>query len=139
MISNPMSVRRPVGLYRIFFRDQPLFSRGDIYRPDSAVRITSDGWIQRTFVSTGDLFPIRRPSRIETEICQPLDTLARRPHQEYASAFSLRAKGNAITIGRERRLRIIGSRILRQVDGILSAHPLKIDIPITGSVAGIND
>src|SRR2546427_9009572 len=139
MISNPISVRRPVGLYRIFFRDQPLYSCGDIYRPDSTVRITSDGWIQRTFVSTGDLFPVGRPGRIETEIRQPFYALTCRTHHEYPAAFSLRAKGNAITIGREPRLRIIGGRILRQVDGILPTHSLKIDIPITRSVSGINE
>src|SRR6266446_3263060 len=139
MISNPISVRRPVGLYRIFFRDQPLFSRGDIYRPDSTVRITSDGWIQRTFVSTGDLFPIRRPGRIETEIRQPLDTLAGCPHQEYAATISFGTKGNALAIRGEGGLRIIGSRILRQVERILPAHSLKIDIPITRSVSGINE
>src|SRR2546427_2546136 len=139
MISNPISVRRPVGLYRIFFRGQPLFSRGDIYRPDSTVRITSDGWIQRTFVSTGDLFTIRRPGRIETEIRQPLDTLAGRAHQEYASTFSLRAKGNALAIRGEGRLRIISGRILRQVDGILPAHALQVDVPISSGMAGVNE
>src|SRR5881628_2167420 len=128
MISNPISVRRPVGLYRIFFRDQPLFSRGDIYRPDSTVRITSDGWIQRTFVSTGDLFTIRRPSRIETEIRQTLDTLASRSHQEYATTISFGTKRNQLAIRRKGRLRIIGSRILRQVDGVLAAHALQVDV-----------
>src|SRR2546425_7663441 len=139
MISNPISVRRPVGLYRIFFRGQPLFSRGDIYRPDSTVRITSDGWIQRTFVSTGDLFPIRRPGRIETEIRQPLDTLAGCPHQEYATTISFGTKGNAFAVRRKGWVRIISSRILRQVDGILPAHALQVDVPITRSMAGVNE
>src|SRR5215203_5007224 len=58
-IGDPIAVRRPVGLYRIFFCDLPPFPRDDIYCPDSAIRTASDGGVHGTFIRASDLLPVR--------------------------------------------------------------------------------
>src|SRR5205807_7961876 len=89
LVSDPMPMRRPVGLHGIFFRDEPSLSRGDIHGPDSAVRVEPALGLHDTLVSTGDLLPVGRPGRVEAEIRQSLNTLARRSHHEDASALPL--------------------------------------------------
>src|SRR5262249_49652569 len=51
----------------------------------------------------------------------------------------LRAESEALAIGRERRLRVIVSRILGQIDRILSTHALEIDVPLPRGPALIDE
>src|SRR5216117_2393730 len=76
LVSDPYPMRRPVRLHGIFFRDESFLSRRDIHGPDSAVRVEPTFGPHDTFVSTGDLLPVRRPGRVEAEIRQSLNTLA---------------------------------------------------------------
>src|SRR5262245_816243 len=135
-----MPVRRLVGLRRTSCYNEPLLHRCDVHSPHSAVTHPSRAGIYQhtAFLGAGDLLPVRRPGRIVAKIAQPLDTLARSPHHKYASAFSLRTERDALAVRREYRLCVIGCGIPGQVDRVLAAYPLKVDVPITSSSAGVD-
>src|SRR5690242_10208414 len=84
-----------------------------------------------------DLLPVGRPGGVEAEIGQAPDVLARRAHDEDPAAISLGAEGDEIARRRKRGLRVGYRRVLREVDRILPAHPLQIDVSVASSGADV--
>src|SRR5438034_1093684 len=85
-----------------------------------------------------EILPVRRPGRVEAEIRQSLNTLARRSHHEDASALPLGAEGDAFAVWGEGRLRVVRRGVLRQVNRILPAHTLQVDVPVSRQIAGVD-
>src|SRR5215831_8665101 len=85
----------------------------------------------------GELLPVGRPGRVEAEIRQAPDVLARCPHDEDSAAISLRAERDEIAGWRKGRLRVGDRRVLGQVNRVLPSDALQIDVRVAALGADV--
>ena len=90
------------------------------------------------FGGTDDFLPVGGPGRIVAEVGEPSDRLAGGTHQKDAPTVPLGTECDTLSIWRKGRLGIVCRRILREIDWILAADPLGINVPVPLQISGVD-
>src|SRR5262249_11256778 len=138
--SDPISMRRPAGLHTVAAGRHLSFLSGryvdDAQTADAARTIS--GKVEGT-VGDGDLFPVGRPARIETEVGHTLDRLSGRAHDEDPSRFAFGSEGDPLAVGGKCRLPIVDLRIGGQGNRVSSSDAQEVKTKPASGIANVND
>src|SRR5574341_505423 len=131
--SQPLTVRRPIGLHGVARGNHSLGMCSNVHRPQ-----LTGAWISAATFVVDDVViverhfaPIRRPRRIEACFGDLRDVTAVVIHHEYAAAISRRSESDARAVGRVSWLRIVTIVRRSQVNSRARADRLPVNVPIS--------
>ena len=135
---DPVAVRRPARLDRVAGEELPLLAGRDVDRPELR-DAGSREWLVDGFGRDDDLLSVGRPGGVLPDVRKPPDRLARRTHDEDAAAPALGPERDRRAVRGERGLGVVLGRVLRQVDRVVAANSLEVDVVVSRLAGNVRE